>query len=288
MAQVINTNTMSLNAQRNLSTSGSSLATTIQRLSSGLRINSAKDDAAGLAISERFTTQIRGLDVAIRNANDGLSLASIADNAMEEISSTLERMAELATQSTNGVYTTSQRSAMQTEFLALGSEIERIAATTTYNQVQLLSGSSQLSIQVGFNSSANSTISIANVLGTLNSLGLSGSGSSALTYSLTGTTVYAAQTASQLALDAVNAAISSISSRRGVMGAAESRLSVAIENLTVLREDLVSAESRIRDVDVAQEVAEMVRLQVLQQAGTAVLAQANQQPAIAYALLQGA
>lgn len=286
MALSYASNADSLKAQTTLQKTTNQLSKTFERLSSGLRLNSAADGPADIQVADGLRAQSRIATVAIRNANDGLSLASIGDDALQEISNSLERMAELATQSANGVYTNTQRSALQAEFLALGSEIERIAATTTFNNLTLLSNSSNVTLQVGLNGGTGSTITVDRVLATLNSMGLAGTNSSALTYSLTGSSVYDAQTASQLALDAVNSALSSISARRGVFGAAESRLSTAIEYLTVARENFVAAESRIRDADIAQEVAEMVRLQVLQQADTAVLAQANQQPGIAYSLLQ--
>ena len=286
MALSYASNTASLTAQTYLQSNTNKLAKTMERLSSGLRLNQASDGPADIQVADALRADSRIATVAIRNANDGLSLSYIADSALEEIDSALQRMAELATQSSNGVYTNTQRSAMQIEFAALGSEIERIAVTTEFNGMKLLSGSSSVTLQVGFDSSADSSFTIAAVLATLNSVGLAGSGSSVLTYSLTGTTVLNAQTASQLALDAVTAAIGSISAKRGVLGAAESRLSIAIDYLTVARENFVAAESRIRDADIAQEVAEMVKLQVLQQADAAVLAQANLQPSIAYSLLQ--
>ncbi len=275
----------SLRAQRQLSTTTDALGKTYERLSSGLRINRASDDPAGLALADSLNADARVASVAIRNANDGISITSIADSALGQVSTILSRMAELAEQSANGVYSTTQRSALSAEFVSLGSEIERIATTTEFNDVKLLSGGQGFTLQVGFDASSLSRISIAAVNGTLSSLGLNLNGGSGLSYSINAATTSEAQSASQNALTAVNAAISSLSNIRGTIGAAESRLNYAIENLSVTRENLLSAESRIRDADIAAEAAEMTRLSVLQQAGAAVLAQANQQPARALDLL---
>lgn len=287
MAITINTNVAALNAQRRLGQSTSDLRATFEKLSSGLRIVRAKDDAAGLAIADSLRADGRIAGVAIRNANDGVSLISIADGALSEIGNVLARMAELAEQSANGVLAVSQRSALQSEFVALGSEIQRIAVTTTFNGLNLLSGGSTVQLQVGFDSTSNSQISFTGVQGTLASLGLAGGESSQLVYSLNaaGTTT-AGQSAALSALDAVKAAIGSLTTNRGTLGAAESRLSVAVNSLQIARENFNSAESQIRDVDVAQEAANLTRLNILQQAGAAVLAQANQQPALALSLLQ--
>jgi len=282
----LTSNIASTRAQRQLFQTTRSLGTTFERLSSGLRINKASDDPAGLAVADSLRADARIASVAIRNANDGISITSIADGALNEIGSILARMAELAEQSANGVLDTTQRSALQNEFSQLGSEIERIAVTTTFNGVALLSNSSAISLQVGLDGSANSQIVLEGVLGTLTSLGLAGEGSSALSVSINGDSNEAAQSASQAALDAVNAAIGSLSATRGKVGAAESRLNTAINFLSVARENFVAAESRIRDADIAQEAADLVRLQVLQQANVAVLAQANQQPQLALQLLQ--
>jgi flagellin len=279
-------NVASLGAQRNLGNTSQALGKIFQQLSSGLRINSASDDPAGLALADKLNSDAKVATVALRNANDGISAISIADAALSEVGNILSRMAELATQSANGVYTNDQRSALSTEFLALGSEIERIATTTQFNNVKLLSNSSSMALQVGLDSSSNSVISIGSVLGTLASLGLAASGKSSLTYSITADTVTNAQSAAQNALTAVTSAISTLSLSRGVLGAAESRLNSAINALSSMRDHYLEAESRIRDVDVAWAAGEMVRLQIMQQAGTAVLAQANQQPARVLDLLK--
>lgn len=279
MALTINTNIAALNAQRRLNQSTMDLRQSFERLSSGLRIVRTRDDAAGLAIADALRADAKIASVAMRNANDGISMISIADGALNEVGSVLTRMAELAEQASNGTLGTSQRSALDLEFSALGSEVERIAQTTTFNNIQLLSGGSSTSLQVGFDSTAGSQIGFSAVNGTLESMGLANTGSSQLSFSLSGST------AALSALDAVKAAIGSLTTNRGTLGAAESRLTVAMANLAVARENFLSAESQIRDVDVAQEAANLTRLNILQQAGAAVLAQANQQPSLALALL---
>lgn len=285
MAVTLGSNIASLTAQRRLGNATQQLTNTYERLSSGQRINRASDDAAGLAIADALRADQRVATVAIRNANDGISSIAIADSALSEIGNVLTRLAELAEQSANGTFSIQQRSALGSEFIALGSEIERIAVTTEFNGVKLLSGNASLTLQVGFDSTSTSQISFNGVEGTLASLGLAGSGKSALSYSLNGTSIEAGQSSSRAALDAVNDAIGSLATTRGTLGAAEARLNVAINNLSVARENFAAAESRIRDVDVASEAAELTRLGILQQAGAAVLAQANQQPALALNLL---
>lgn len=284
MPITINSNIASLQAQRRLGSASAALQNTFEKLSSGQRINKASDDAAGLAIADALKADQRVASVAIRNANDGISTVAIADGALGEIGNVLTRLAELAEQSANGTFSTTQRSALQNEFSALGSEIERIATVTTFNGVKLLSGGQSIVLQVGFDSQSTSQIQIRNVTGTLNALGLAQTGS-ALTYSISGASISDGQSASRLALDAVNAAIGSLAQTRGNLGAAESRLRVAINNLQVSRENFAAAESRIRDVDVASEAAELTRLNILQQAGASILAQANQQPGLALSLL---
>ena len=286
MAITLGTNIASLKAQRTLGLSTDQLTKVYERLSSGQRINTASDDAAGLAIADSLRADQRVATVAIRNANDGISTIAIADSALGEIGNTLSRLAELSEQSANGVFSVNQRSALSNEFVALASEIERIAVSTEFNGVKLLSGNSSLVLQVGFDSGSTSQISYTGVQGTLAALGLASANSSLLTYSINGTTIGEGQSASRAALDAINSAIESLASTRGRLGAAESRLKVAINNLAVARENFASAESRIRDVDVATEAADLTRLGILQQAGAAVLAQANQQPSLALNLLR--
>lgn len=285
MAITIGSNISSLQAQRRLATSNDALNSTYLKLSSGQRINKASDDAAGLAIADSLKANIRVGQVAVRNANDGISSIAIADASLADIGNVLSRLAELAEQSANGTFSVTQRSALQNEFTALSSEIERIATVTEFNGVKLLSGNNNLVLQIGFNSASTSQVNFQGVQGTLAALGLSQQNSSSLTFSLNGVTLDEGASASRLALDAVNRAIGSLSSTRGVLGAAESRLRVAISNLSISRENLAAAESRIRDVDVSVEAAELTRLNILQQAGAAILAQANQAPALALSLL---
>jgi flagellin len=392
MAQVINTNTMSLNAQRNLSTSGSSLATTIQRLSSGSRINSAKDDAAGLAISERFGTQIRGTDVAIRNANDGISLAQVAEGSLTEIGNNLQRVRELSVQASNATNSASDRKALQAEVTQLVSEIDRVAKQSDFNGTKLLDGSfsSQL-FQVGAN--AGQAIAIdkvvdakANALGgaqfatmavdkqttaantattiaefsitdskgtevkfaelvvpsagdaaanevaagkalaahinakigetgiyaeadaagalTLTSVkdSVDKDGAAALftTTDLDGAAAAAVQggkefadsidvstvKGAQQALEIVDKALSAINNTRADLGAVQNRFTSVVANLQTSSENLSASRSRIKDTDFAKETAELTRTQILQQAGTAMLAQANQVPQNVLSLLR--
>lgn len=287
MALNIRTNVPSIGAQRNLAESSDRLATAYQRLSSGLRINRASDDAAGLAIAETLKVDARVAAVGIRNANDGISIITITDSAIGQITNVLSRLAELAEQSANGVFSNGQRSALQLEFTALTSEVERIALTTEFNGLRLLSGGGQVVFQVGFDGSSISQITYSGVAATLASLGLAQAGTSNQLYSITANTDIESQSAARLALDAINAAIVSVTRNRGTLGAAESRLDTTIKNLQVARENFAAAESRIRDVDVAEEAAELTRVSILQQAGTAILAQANQQPQLALQLLRG-
>ena len=285
MSLSVLSNIAALRAQRQLSETTARLSTVYERLSSGSRINSASDDAAGLAIADALRGRSRVATAAIRNVNDGISLISIADGALGSITNVLQRMAELAEQSANGVYRNTQRSALQNEFSALASEIERIANTTQFNSLNLLSGGSSIALQVGFDSGANSQITVAGVQGTLSAILLANSGSSQLTYSVISTSESDSQTAARTALQAVLAAIDNVASARGTIGAAESRLHSAVNNLQVARENFIAAESQIRDVDVAFETANLVREQVLQQAGIAILTQANLQPALVVRLL---
>ncbi len=283
----IRTNVESLRAQRDLNATTDRLRTSYSRLSSGLRITKAADDAAGLAIAEQLRADQRIASVAIRNANDGISIISITDGAMDEITSSLIRLAELAEQSANGVYDTTQRSALALEFNAVSSEVQRIADTTQFNGLNLLNQSNTITFQVGFDGYSNSQISFSGVQATLAAMGLQSSPGAGLTYSINDTTALGAQTAARSALNAVQTAIDSMTRSRGTLGAVESRLNISINNLQVARENFAAAESRIRDVDVAYEAAELTRLNILQQAATSVLAQANQQPSLALSLLRG-
>ena len=267
MALSINTNLLSLNAQRNLGTSQMSLATSMQRLSSGLRINSAKDDAAGLAIAARMDAQIRGINVAIRNANDGISLAQTAEGALSTVTDALQRMRELAVQAQNGSNGTSDRANLNTEYLALSAEITRIAAQTKFNGTAIIGASAGAqTFQVGANN--GDTLTITTVAVTTVAGGV--------------TTAAAASTA----VAAIDTALDTITSNRATYGAAMSRFSMAISNLSISGENQTAAKGRIMDADFAAETANLSRSQILQQAGTAMVAQANQQPNLVLNLLR--
>lgn len=281
----IRTNLPALVAQRSVGTASDRLNLSYQRLASGLRINKASDDAAGLAIAESLKADSTLATVSIRNANDGISVIAIADQAIGQIGNILNRLSELAQQSANGVYDSTQRSALQNEFTALTSEIERIAVTTAFNGINLISNGQTLTFQVGFDGSSLSQLGYNGINATLQAIGLASAGSSASTYSISGGTDAQAQDAARSALQAISNALASIGRNRGNLGALESRLSASISNLQVARENFKAAESQIRDLDVASEASELTRLNILQQAGAAVLAQANQQPAIALQLL---
>ncbi len=287
MAINIRTNLPALSAQRNLEATSNRLTTSYQRLSSGLRINRASDDAAGLAIAENLRANSATATVAMRNANDGISVITIADQAVGQVTSVLNRMAELAEQSANGVIDNTQRSAIQNEFSALASEIERIAVTTKFNGLNLIRGGNDLTFQIGFDGSSTSQLTYGAVDVRLAGMGLAATGVSAPSFSVLATAgdEVQSQVAARSALDAIQLAITSVNQQRGKLGALESRLEVTINNLQVARENFKAAESRIRDVDVATEAAELTRLNILQQAGAAVLAQANQVPQLALQLL---
>jgi flagellin len=384
MAQVINTNVMSLNAQRNLSTSGGSLATALQRLSSGLRINSAKDDAAGLAISERFTTQIRGINQAVRNANDGISLAQTAEGALAEVGNNLQRIRELAVQSSNATNSNSDRNALQAEVGQLLNEIDRVANQTSFNGVKLLDGSfSGAVFQVGAN--AGETITVASitdantaaigsvsqatgaalsvaassltgygtaiaaggvtingvdigaiggassaaeragqlvnavnnvsaqtgvgasydsatgqmtltsaaavvVAGTTNSATVAGWANATVGSVSTTTGINSLSVASfagaQLAISLADSALTTVNTARANLGAIQNRFTSVVSNLQTGAENLTASRSRIQDADFAQETASLTRAQILQQAGTAILAQANAVPQNVLSLLR--
>ena len=257
MSMMINTNVVSMNAQRNLTTNQSSLATSMQRLSSGLRVNSARDDAAGLAIADRMNAQVKGINVAIRNANDGISMAQTAEGALATVSDALQRMRELAVQAQNGTNGTTDRANLDTEFQALSSEITRIAAQTKFNGVAIVgAGAGTNTFQVGANNGDTLTITTTTV-----------------------TTVGGGLTTSALASTAVAAldtALDTISTNRATYGAAMSRFSFAISNLSITGENQAAARGRIVDADFASETANLSRAQILQQAGSAMVAQANQ------------
>jgi len=269
MAMVINTNIASINSQRKLQETTSTLTTSMERLSSGLRVNSAKDDAAGLAISNRMTSQIRGMTVAVRNASDGISLAQTAESAMGELTNTLQRMRDLGVQSANdGSVSGSDRNKMQEEFKQLNDELTRIITSSEFNGKKIINGSlsAGLAIQVGANIASDNriNISIANLATTIASVTGASIGSGATA------------TGARLAIDAIDSAIKAIDTSRAKLGAIQNRFTTTISNLNSSIENQSAARSRITDTDFATETANLSRGQILQQAGTAMLAQANQ------------
>ena len=264
-----------LRAERNLARATREHSSALTNLASGQRINKASDDAAGLAIAEALRSQSKIANTAIRNISDGQSYISIGDSALEAVSSILQRMAELAEQAANGVYSTAQRSPLQKEFEALGSEIERISKTTQFNGIKILESSQKVIIQVGFNSYSNSRLEISALQGRLQDIGLAQSSSSALSYSISGNSVADGQGAARTALAAITEALQTVNSKRGLLGANESRLSSALNNLTSAKNNLEAAESRIRSADIAVETAKLLKTQIQQQTATAILAQAN-------------
>jgi flagellin len=269
----VNTNLFSLTAQRNLSNVSSRLSGNYARLSSGLRIASAADDAAGLGISERMRAQVRSLNQAGRNASDGISLVQTAEGALGEVHGNLTRMRELAIQAANGTLNTGDRAALETEFGALVEEIDRVADQTDFNGTQLLDGTvASVAIQVGTESGETISITLEDM--TEAGLGLTGG-----TFDLTTVTNASA------ALATIDTAIDSVSSFRGGLGAIQNRLSSTVRTIANTSENLSAAESRIRDVDVARETADLTRNSILQQAAVSVLAQANVQPQLALSLL---
>lgn len=286
MSITIASNIVSAKALRSLANASANLQTNFQRLSSGYRINRASDDPAAQFVSRLLSADARIASVAVRNANDGISIVSINDQAIGEIVSVLQRMAELAEQAANGVFVNQQRSSLQTEFLALGSEIQRISNTTHFNNINMLSAGTVVTLQVGFDSYSTSRVQIGGVQTDLRALALTNAGSTALAYSVIGNSQDESIAAARTALAAVNQAIGEATRARGMLGASMSRLSSAVDNLQVARENFVAAAGRIRDVDVAREVALMVKNLARQEAATAILAQANIQPQIALQLLQ--
>ncbi|MBI3381599.1 MAG: flagellin FliC [Aquabacterium sp.] len=280
MPQTINTNLNSLNAQRNLNTSQMSLSVSMQRLSSGLRVNSAKDDAAGLAIAERMNAQVKGMNVAARNANDGISLAQTAEGALGKVSDALQRMRELTVQARNASNSSSDKDSLNKEFKQLSMEITRVLGATTFNGKDILaSGAGALDFQIGANTTANDliTISTANML------------ADASITAVTANTVSIASDANTAALktviDSIDGALDKVNSERAVYGATQSRFDAIISNLQVAAENQTAARSRIMDADFAAETANLSRAQILQQAGNAMVAQANQLPQTVLKLL---
>lgn len=275
MAQIINTNIFSLNAQRNLNNSQGALSTSLQRLSSGLRINSAKDDAAGLAISERFSAQIRGTNQGIRNANDAISLAQTGEGALQEITSNLQRIRELSVQALNATNSQSDRTSLNEEVQQLIAEINRVANTQFNGQAVVGSNATEFTFQVGADAGQTIVVSTANVIST-----------AAGGYSeVNGGNVSQISAASYLLINA-DTYLDTINSERAKLGAVQNRFESVVRNGQNVAENLSASRSRIVDADFAAETASLTRAQILQQAGTSILAQANSIPQSVLALLQ--
>ncbi len=282
MALTVNSNIASLNAQRNLSSSQGALETSLRRLSSGLRVSSAKDDAAGLFSIQRMTTDIRGLNQAVRNAQDGISLGQTGEGAMDQVQSAQQRIREIAVQSANA--TVEDRTGLQAEVDQLTQEISRIVQTTEFNGQNLLNNTvgSTLTFQIGADGTADNRIDVAG----LNLAALGAAGGYALDLTATGTVNVSSASAAQAVITAMDTAIDSVSSSRATFGAVQNRFEAVVVNLTTYSENLSAARSRIQDADFASETANLTRAQILQQAGVAMLSQANTLPQAALSLLQ--
>jgi flagellin len=281
MSMSVNTNVTSLNAQRNLSMTQNALATSMQRLSSGLRVNSAKDDAAGLAISERMGAQVRGMNVAIRNANDGISLAQTAEGALGKVGDSLQRMRELAVQARNGTNGASDKDSLNKEFQQLSSEITRVLGGTTFNGIAIIGASAGAKdFQIGANTTTNDVITVTTTDMTAD----------ASITAVTASTVVIDSTTDSAALktviDNIDGAIDKVNSERAMYGASQNRFDSVISNLQTSVENQSAAKSRITDADFASETSNLSRAQILQQAGTAMVAQANQLPQQVLSLLK--
>ena len=304
MTQIINTNVLSLNAQRNLAGNAASLATSINRLSTGMRVNSAKDDAAGLAISERMSAQSRGMEIARRNANDAVSLAQTAEGALGSINGMLQRMRELAVQSANATNSTTDRTALQNEFNQLQTEITRTANTTRFNGNLILTQTTSFDFQIGSNATTNDTISVnaLNVLSTtttgsdigalaratstaidISTVGTRGGSASATNYNAYSVSM---GTGALGAVEVLDFALAQVNTARSTFGAVQNRFDAVISNLNISIENQAAARSRIVDTDYAKETASLARAQVLQQAGVAMLSQANAAPNQVLSLLR--
>jgi flagellin len=274
----VNTNVSALNAQRQLMNSSSALNTSFERLSSGFRINRASDDAAGLQISERMTTQVNGLDQAVRNANDAISLTQTAEGAISETTNSLQRIRQLAIQAQNGINSSADRVALNKEVVALRTEISRISTDTQFNGVNILDGGFSAAFLIGANSGQNISVNLST--GSLGSItGFSNAGLGIATLSI-GTAAAASS-----AMDSIDAAISGLNAVRADLGATTNRFQSTIRNLTSISENVMAARSQIRDTDFAKETSELTRNQIIQQASTTILSQANQRPQAALQLL---
>ncbi|MGB5451179.1 MAG: flagellin [Sedimenticolaceae bacterium] len=279
MPQIINTNMMSLNSQRALNGSQLSMQTSVERLSSGLRINRAKDDAAGLAISERITAQVRGLNQAMRNANDGISMLQTAEGAMQEITSAMQRMRELAVQAANGTVSDTDKGSLNAEFQALAEEIDRIRTSTEFNGTTVLDGGAAVTLQIGFKDQVDNQLTIS--FADLSSLSIFATpGDPTATPPVAPVTAESIDTGAGAlaALSLLDADIDTVTGERAKLGATQNRLDSTIRNIANVVENQSAARSRIRDADFAVETANLTRTQILQQAGTAMLAQANAIP----------
>ena len=319
MALYVNSNVSSLNAQRQLSKSSNALDTSFQRLSSGMRINSAKDDAAGMQISNRLTSQISGLDQGNRNANDGISLAQTAEGALDETTSMFQRMRTLAQQASNGSNTDEDRLAIQEEIRSLSSEVNRVAADTTFGGQNLLDGSFSANFQVGADAIQNISFSMKDVGGTANSIAADGgftmSGIASVASAVTGASLSAtagtistqvgasadetafssvfsasgisvsSQANAQAVMAGMDAMIAVVDKKRAELGAVQNRFQSTIRNQSNISENLSAAKSRIKDTDFAAETASLTKSQILQQASQSILSQANQRPQVALSLL---
>jgi flagellin len=303
MGLFVNTNISSLNAQRNMASSSNVLDTAFQRLSSGLRINSAKDDAAGLLISDRLTGQINGLTQGNRNANDGISLAQTAEGALDEMTSMYQRIRTLAAQAANGSNTSSDRAALQLELRELGEEINRISADTTFGGTNLLDGSFTAEFQVGADSGqvismtmtgvssfdgsvvSMDSFTISDVAAVASDIAGTTAGIAAVAFANASSLSFTSVDKAQSVLAGVDAMIGTIDAKRAELGAVQNRFSSTIRNQTNIIENLSSARSRIRDADFAIETATLTKAQILQQASSTILSQANQRPQSALSLL---
>jgi flagellin len=282
MPQTINTNLTSLNAQRNLNSSQMSLSVAMQRLSSGLRVNSAKDDAAGLAIAERMNTQVRGMAVAMRNANDGISMSQVAEGALSKVGDALQRMRELALQSRNATNSDSDKDSLNKEFFELQKEISRVLGGTSFNNKHILGAdATTFTFQIGANTTADDVVEIdfENLI--------SNADVSAVTVSTANIGSTADVTSIASVIGNIDAALDTVNNTRATFGATQSRFEAIIGNLQVAVENQSAARSRIMDADYAAETAALSRAQILQQAGNAMVAQANQLPQQVLRLLQG-
>ena len=279
---VINTNLMSLNAQRNLSATQSALATSVQRLSTGLRVNSAKDDAAGLAIAERMNTQVRGMNVAVRNANDAISLAQTAEGALSKINDMGQRMRELAVQSANATNNETDRESLDAEFQALSAEIKRNLEGTSFNGTKLFAALATMTFQVGANNATTDQIAVVttNLTTDTTMTGILGGGGGATAADIKNVDK------SREALDKLDDMLALVNAKRAEFGATQNRFEAVIQTLQVSAENQTAARSRIMDADFASETAALTRAQVLQQAGTAMLSQANSLPNNVLSLLR--